>query len=589
MASACADEVRLWDLAVAREGDKELATFPLGLAARAHFDAKGESLITDGSAGLQRWPIAPDPETNGLRIGPPQQLGLSARAPLLFPWYDPEVTLSADGRTVAHSPICGQVLVFALENARRKLLVESPLLRHLALSPDGRWLATGNWQGRGINIWDAQTGRLAHELDLGQLEEGTAWPAFSPDGKWLLTGTFAEYRFWEVGSWQKKHCLPRNNAGQAIGWIVFSPDGKMAALLDGVSGVRLVDPETGREFAHLPAAGSPHCFSPDGSQLVTDLGKGGSFQVWDLRLIRQELAEIGLDWDLPPYSPPASDNGKPLRVKVLAAEPLPPSPELDARAYLERGVLYAQLGRYVNAWADFDRARSLNPERAVWEEAVAGISHVIEQNPRAADAYHLRAGAHNRLGQWEQAIDDYSQAIALAPQRPDFFFCRARDYLRTGQKDKAAEDLRQVMGQSPAYANGLAWALATSTDPLMQDPSLAVELAKQATERVPGNASYWNTLGTAHYRAGEWEAAIRALEESQKLEPNKHLGFNAFILAMCHHQLGDPVKAEDDYRRAVRWCEENQGKLSEQQQQELKAFRAEAEALLRVPPRSPAG
>jgi hypothetical protein len=29
-------------------------------------------------------------------------------------------------------------------------------------------------------------------------------------------------------------------------------------------------------------------------------------QVWDLRLIRRELHEIGLDWDLPPF-PPAAD------------------------------------------------------------------------------------------------------------------------------------------------------------------------------------------------------------------------------------------------------------------------------------------
>jgi tetratricopeptide (TPR) repeat protein len=93
----------------------------------------------------------------------------------------------------------------------------------------------------------------------------------------------------------------------------------------------------------------------------------------------------------------------------------------------------------------------------------------------------------------------------------------------------------------------------------------------------------------AHYRSGEWKAAIQVLEESQKLEPNKYLGFNAFLLAMCHHQLGDPLKAKDDYGRAVRWCEENQAKLSAQQQEELKAFRAEAEALLRAPPRRPGG
>src|SRR5262249_40031322 len=101
---------------------------------------KGESLITDGSAGLQRWPITPDPQTGDLRIGPPQSLGLSARAPLIFP--EPDFALSGDGRTIAYNPRPGQALLFDPENRRRKMIIESPSLRFPALSPDGRWLAT---------------------------------------------------------------------------------------------------------------------------------------------------------------------------------------------------------------------------------------------------------------------------------------------------------------------------------------------------------------------------------------------------------------------------------------------------------------
>ena len=122
-----------------------------------------------------------------------------------------------------------------------------------------------------------------------------------------MIGTVAEYRFWEVGSWQKKHGLPRENAGKSVGWIVFSPDGKMLAVLHSMTEVRLVDPATGREFARLPTAGGPYCFSPDGSQLVTYAGRDGAFQVWDLRLIRRQLKEMDLDWDLPPYPPPPSE------------------------------------------------------------------------------------------------------------------------------------------------------------------------------------------------------------------------------------------------------------------------------------------
>src|SRR4029077_1973554 len=165
----------------------------------------------------------------------------------------------------------------------------------------GRWLATGHWRGRGVKGWDAQTRKLAQDLDLGEAEATAAWPAFSPDGKWLVTGTFSEYRIWEVGSWQQKHSLPRENAKNSLGWITFSPDGNILAILHSVSAVRLVDPATGREIATLPAGGSPYCFSPDGSQLVTYSGRGGTFQVWDLRLIRPPMAEKGLGWGVHAY------------------------------------------------------------------------------------------------------------------------------------------------------------------------------------------------------------------------------------------------------------------------------------------------
>jgi tetratricopeptide (TPR) repeat protein len=118
-------------------------------------------------------------------------------------------------------------------------------------------------------------------------------------------------------------------------------------------------------------------------------------------------------------------------------------------------------------------------------------------------------------------------------------------------------------------------------------PGLAVKLAEQAVRQAPGKAGYWNTLGIARYRAGQWEAAVEALEQAEKLAPGKHLGFNAFFLALCRHQLGDPVKARDEYDRGVRWWEENRDKRPAIQQRELKAFRAEAEALLKAPPPRP--
>jgi uncharacterized protein HemY len=92
----------------------------------------------------------------------------------------------------------------------------------------------------------------------------------------------------------------------------------------------------------------------------------------------------------------------------------------------------------------------------------------------------------------------------------------------------------------------------------------------------PKQGAYWNTLGVAQYRMGEWDAAVTALEKSMELGSG-HDSFNLFFLAMAHWHLGQKEKALDWYRQAVEWMNVHSPK-----DEELLRFRVEAEELLGV-------
>src|SRR5262245_49355055 len=248
MASVSTRGVQLWDLMSTREGDQKLTTLDIGMALSVQFDAAGKHLITDSKTiGLQRWPLNADPETGSLMVGPPQSPGLSAQARSIWPNYDPDFVLAADSRTIAHCPgPTGHAVLFDLDQPDQKRLIDSPGLRHAAFSPDGRWLATGNWQHHGARVWNARTCQPERRLDLGARDgQGAAWPAFSPNGKWLAIGTFDEIRFFEAGetpTWDVKYTIVRENSARSRAWAAFSPDSSMVAVCHSTTEVRLLDP-----------------------------------------------------------------------------------------------------------------------------------------------------------------------------------------------------------------------------------------------------------------------------------------------------------------------------------------------------------
>jgi serine/threonine protein kinase/Tfp pilus assembly protein PilF len=292
--------------------------------------------------------------------------------------------------------------------------------------------------------------------------------------------------------------------------------------------------------------------------------------------------------------------GQPARALADFSRAVELDPSL-AHAWTNRGVVYLDLGQPAQAVTDCSRAVELDPSLAfAWynratvyrrlgqnDRALADYSRYIEREPKDPEAWHNRGAAHLDLGRPEEAVADLSRCLELAPNDPrqfETYLVRARAHLRLASFAQARADYESALQRAPADAgvlNGLAWLLATCPEPGLRDAGRAVRLAGQAVEKAPQAGEYGTTLGVARYRAGDWKAAVAALDKSAGRSQGGSAVDHLF-LAMAHRQLGDPDKARQCYDQAVRWMEKNKEALEKDRPrgEELRRFRSEAEEVL---------
>jgi WD40 repeat protein len=266
---------------------RQLADWVVGKCSFPAIDREGNWLYAflDLSA-LVRWPVT---HMNGVpQLGAPSELirleGLHGAA-----W-------SADGRTVAFTDVPGQVCVLRIDepSAVRRFACD-PGARVLDVSPNGRLVAVAIWHARGTGIWDIGSGECVATLPTHSL----GFAAFSPDNRRLVTGDSEALRVWDCATWNQTAA-----AAGGCGQPTFSPDASYIAAVIG-NAIRLYDSNGLLELCTLDPpvrfTSTGLDISPDGASIVQMSNRSGIGCIWDLRRIREHLAEVGLDWDLPPY------------------------------------------------------------------------------------------------------------------------------------------------------------------------------------------------------------------------------------------------------------------------------------------------
>lgn len=510
LAVAMTDGVGFWDVVTG----EELAFLALDNPRSVDFEsnASGHALLIGERSGLYRWPIREERDSCRLHFGPPEPLELP-------PGHYREsrgsaIRATGFSATGDFQPWSGVWIQTATRPGKLRHLAPGAELGSFDISPDGQWLVTSHKAIGNVSVWKTNTDTPARTLPVlgGDLR-------FSPDGRWLAIGG-PQGGLIETQSWK----VVRPLHGRAH----FSPDSQVMAVNTGTATIHLLDVATGQELCQLE---DPHAsiardlfFAPTGVRLFTIDYKQG-IRVWDISLLRQQLARHRLDWE-------STD-------KITATTPV------------ESGAAPVTL--------------PLSGSRSIEFE----FGNLEALRPR-------------------QELANWNRAVEFAPEQPLRWYARGLFHRNKGRFAEARSDLQEAVRRAPAMedprlhaklCNELARFLVTAPDEF-RSPREAVVLSELAIKLRPGEWSYHNTLGITYYRVERYEAAAAALGTSLKNGSDQLQGMDLYILAMCQVRLGNPRDAGESFRQAREWHEDHRSRLTAQQSAELEIIRAEAEALI---------
>jgi dipeptidyl aminopeptidase/acylaminoacyl peptidase len=399
------------------------------------------------------------------------------------------VAFSPDGKRIVSGGFSGTFTIWDAATGNPTTVFRGPKPHvtaiAMAISPDGKHLATSGGVDKTVRIWDMARGEEV--MTLKGHDSLVHCAAFSPDGRLLASGAGdPNIKIWEWATGRESMTL-RGHEGGIITSVAFSPDGMhIASTSQQDAAARLWNVVTGTmlmTFRHADGVTSA-AFSPDGKRIITG-SHDRTVRVWDAATGAELLTlRAGFVVDAVTFSPDG---------KTIAGGP-------------------------------FDDTISF------WESAPPAKGYELRKNGEAAR--QIVDELHEKHGLYHEVITQLQHDTTL-----DLVVRKLGIQIADSRKWEDGENLRKE-----------AWRIVSLSDQHADRYQTALAKAEQARDWEPNDPAILTMAGATQYRLGSYGDALKTLAEATRMSSDAKEGsdpVNSAFTAMVLHAIGRADEAKN--------------------------------------------
>jgi tetratricopeptide (TPR) repeat protein/WD40 repeat protein len=543
-----------------------------------HLDSEGEIFLSSTATHL-RWPfrIVKQKDTVRLEIVLPRRTHLPD-AGLIW------TAASRNGQVVAAGvwngygayAHAGAWLKTAIEPAPRKMIGDGSGTI-CTVSPDGQYALIPNDITGCLEV-DCS----AHPLKAQSITR-PSFPKFSKTGTWWIN----DKQRIRSGIWKAE---TEFNSDSTV--IDISSDGRYLLEQDPAGVLGVYDAELKKPVAHidLPSPLQDAQFAPEGDRIFCDTQEEG-IGVINLRLVRDQLQELGLDWEAPQFP----EQTKPVRLEASFSKEVDQIKTLDELLEkVDQAALQRAQADLDDGFAAFDAAMASLRNRQM-DQALELLERAVEHLPESITPRQWRAftrayqrdylGAIEdadwvlariedgelqlqraewlfRVGKHESAVAGCTAVIQARPILAGFVYgLRSQIYREMGKVTEADADHQEFLKLTPNDAASLNLAIApyVGKDLSLRRCIISLLLAeKMLSLGEQLSTLQLKSIGFAYYRNDRFDKAISYFEQclaqlNESDEDQDIRGMSQLGLAMAQHQLGKTELSRQTLERAQQW------------------------------------